>query len=128
MQMETRELSRSKPARRRGGDAGQTRRRLRLVLLFVSMIVLADALVGERGLIESYRAQREYAALEAQIQALRAENATLRTEAVRLRTDPETIERVARHDLGLIRPGELVVLVNADAVTRHRGRSTVVRH
>lgn len=97
------------------------------MLLFVSMLVLADALVGERGLIESYRAQHEYEALAAEIAALHADNAALREEAARLRSDPQTIERVARHDLGLIRPGEVVVLVKPEAATRHP-RHTAARH
>jgi cell division protein FtsB len=54
--------------------------------------------------------------LRRDLQALRARNAQLATdndrlarEADALRTDPEAIERVARAELGWVRPGEIVV-------------------
>ena len=42
---------------------------------------------------------------------LRAENAALRSQARRLREDPTAIEEVARRDLGLIAPGEIVFII-----------------
>ncbi|MBO8141137.1 MAG: septum formation initiator family protein [Firmicutes bacterium] len=45
-----------------------------------------------------------------QIEALEAENARLRAELERYNSDP-FIERVAREELGLVRPGETPVLV-----------------
>jgi cell division protein FtsB len=90
-----------------------TRRRLRLAILFISTVMLADAVVGRRGLVESYRARQEYRALEAQVQQLQTDNARLREQARRLREDPTAIERIARCELGLARPGEVMVLVRS---------------
>jgi cell division protein FtsB len=42
---------------------------------------------------------------------LRHENTQLHDTAERLRTDPTTIESLARETLGLIRPGEVLVVV-----------------
>jgi cell division protein FtsB len=42
---------------------------------------------------------------------LKAENAGLREQARRLKEDPATIEGIARADLGLVRPGEILVVV-----------------
>jgi cell division protein FtsB len=42
---------------------------------------------------------------------VRQENARLRDEIRRLRSDPATIEAVARQELGLARPGEIVVTI-----------------
>ncbi len=42
---------------------------------------------------------------------MREENQRLRDEARRLREDPGTIEAVARHELGLVKPGERPVLI-----------------
>ena len=81
-----------------------------LLLLFVSVLVL-DALVGDRGLLATLRARREYHELAATIARERAENARLADQAQRLRDDPRTIEEVARRELGLIRPGEKVFIV-----------------
>ena len=45
------------------------------------------------------------------IDRMKAENARLREEARRLRTDPATIEAVARRELGLLKPGELLFII-----------------
>nr|MDQ3347897.1 septum formation initiator family protein [Acidobacteriota bacterium] len=42
---------------------------------------------------------------------LEVENAGLREQARRLADDPAAIERAAREDLGLIKPGEILVVV-----------------
>jgi cell division protein FtsB len=76
------------------------------VLVFAGCVVMLDALVGERGLVEIMRARQEYRALEESLTQLRLENARLRDEVRRLHEDPATIEDLARRELGLIRPGE----------------------
>ena len=49
--------------------------------------------------------------LAASIASLRQDNARLREQARRLREDPRAIEDIARRELGLIRPGELLFIV-----------------
>jgi cell division protein FtsB len=76
------------------------------------MIVLGvDALVGEKGLTENLRARRASRALAADVSRLRAENAALREQVRGLREDPAAVEAVAREELGLIRRGELLILL-----------------
>jgi len=82
-----------------------------VLLLFVAVIIVVDALVGDRGFLAMLRARRESDQLAATIANQRADNARLREEARRLREDPSAIEEVARRELGLIRPGELVFIV-----------------
>ena len=84
---------------------------VRMLLIFVVLVFVADGLVGERGLVAMLRARQEYDELAATIARQRAENARLREEARRLREDPSAIEEIARRELGLIRPGEKVFLV-----------------
>jgi cell division protein FtsB len=96
------------PIPRRGE---RRRRRIDLALTFVAVILLVNAIVGDRGLLETWRARRQYSTLVAGLSALRTENRDLRDEARRLREDPATIESIARQDLGLIRPGEILVVV-----------------
>jgi cell division protein FtsB len=74
--------------------------------LIIGGIVFLDALVGEKGLLETVKKRQEFQVLEQSIQRARAENARLREEARRLRSDPTAIEDLARRELGLIRPGE----------------------
>jgi cell division protein FtsB len=92
--------SNSTAARRRG------RRAIEYGLLLIGCIVFVDALVGEKGLLETMKKRQEFKTLEQSIQRARTENALLREEAKRLRSDPAAIEDLARRELGLIRQGE----------------------
>lgn len=87
------------------------RRILNYVLAVVTIVLVVDALVGDKGLLETIRARRQYSDVAASLNALREENARLRTRIHRLRDDPATIESVARKELGLIRPGEMVFII-----------------
>jgi cell division protein FtsB len=87
------------------------RRALNLVLGFVAIVLVVDALVGNRGLLETMRARRQYAELAADLARTRRENERLREGIKRLRDDPATIESVAREKLGLIRDGEVVFIL-----------------
>ena len=89
----------------------KNRRTLRLLLSFVTCILLADAVVGERGLLETIRARRRSTELAASIAERSQENARLREQARRLREDPREIEAIARRELGLIRPGEVLFII-----------------
>ena len=89
----------------------QPRRFWAHAMLFVACVVLVNGLFGERGLLETIRARRAYGAEQRDLARLKNENAALRDQARRLRTDPSTIEAVAREQLGLARPGEIVVTV-----------------
>ena len=87
------------------------RRTLQMLLVFVTVVLVINALVGERGLTETLRARKQPQELVAAIDRLRAENARLKDEARRLRSDPSTIEALARQELGLIKPGEMLFIV-----------------
>jgi cell division protein FtsB len=57
------------------------------------------------------RARQQYRSASEGLAKLRQENAGLREQARRLQQDPATIEAHARRDLGLIRRGEILVVV-----------------
>jgi cell division protein FtsB len=84
---------------------------IQLVILAVAAVITIDALVGEKGLLQTFRAEREQAHLVGSINSLLRDNARLRDQARRLREDPATIEEAARRDLGLVKPGEVLVIV-----------------
>ena len=86
-------------------------RALNYLLVFATVVLFVDALVGERGLVATTRARRQADELGTSVSHVRAENAQLRELADRLKTDPTTIESLAREKLGLIRPGEVLVVV-----------------
>ena len=87
------------------------KRGLHVLLIFITVVLIVDALVGEKGLMQSMNARRQYQQLQASLEELRRENAALREEMRRLNEDPATIESLARQDLGLIRPGEVVFIL-----------------
>ena len=103
----------SRPGARSPKAASTSRRRrtIQLIIVFISCVLVVDSLVGEKGLLETMRARREDTELGSQIARLRAENAQLREQARRLREDPRAIEEVARRELGLMRPGELLFII-----------------
>ena len=80
-------------------------------LSFITIVLVVDALVGDKGLLETMRARKQYAEVAGSLDSLRQENERLRDQIRRLTDDPQTIESVAREELGLVRPGELVFVV-----------------
>ena len=111
------DIAEAAPARRKPRAAtpavpqAKRRRTLQMLLVFVTLVLVINALVGERGLMETLRARRQHQELVGSIERLRIENARLREEARRLRTDPGTIEALARQELGLIKPGEMLFII-----------------
>ena len=100
------------PPVRRGGERPWQRRHLvRLAFSLATAILIANALIGDRGLPAHLRMQREHRELSETVTTLKTANRRLRREADRLRHDPAAIEEVARRDLGLVRPGERLFIV-----------------
>ena len=91
--------------------AGRGRRLLRHALIFITAVIVIDAIAGDKGLLALLEARREYSALERSLERARTENAALREMARRLREDPSAIEEQARRELGLIKPGEVLFIV-----------------
>jgi cell division protein FtsB len=87
------------------------RKPLQLLLVFVTVVLLIDALVGERGLVERMKAGRLYLEAQAELEKIRQENARLLEDARRLKEDSSAIESLARKDLGLLRPGEVLFII-----------------
>ena len=97
---------------------GRVRRLARYVLVAVTVVLLVDAVVGEKGLLALLQARKQFAAVERALEQSRDDNASLRQTARRLREDPTAIEAVARRELGLIKPGEKVFIIRDAAPAR----------
>ena len=91
--------------------ANRGRRLVRHALFFITLLIVVDAIAGEKGLLALLQARREYSALERSLERARTENAQLRDMARRLREDPNAIEEQARRELGLIKPGEMLFII-----------------
>ena len=95
----------------RASLARRGRRLARYVLGFVTVVLVIDAIVGEKGLLTLLEARRNFGAVEQSLTRARHVNDQLREEARRLREDPSAIEELARRDLGLIKPGETLFII-----------------
>jgi cell division protein FtsB len=94
------------------GSLGRRGRRLaRYALGFITVVLVIDAIVGEKGLLALLKARRDYSAVEQALDRARQDNVDLREQARRLREDPDAIEEVARRELGLIKPGEKLFII-----------------
>ena len=75
-------------------------------LFFVGMMALA--IHSEKGFLAMWEKHHELARLESGTADAKAVNAKLRQEIWRLLNDLEYIEKIAREELRLVRPGEVV--------------------
>jgi cell division protein FtsB len=87
------------------------RRLARYVLGFVTVVLVIDSIVGEKGLLSLLKARRDFSAVEQALLRSRRENVAMRDLARRLRDDPSAIEEIARRELGLIKPGEKLFII-----------------
>ena len=65
-------------------------------------------LYARSGFARYLQLRRDVAATEVRNAHLRAENERLQREAEALRSDSRAVEKVARADLGWVRPGEVI--------------------
>ena len=91
----------------RSGDVGLRRKAATLASIIALVALIVGALFGDRGLLHLID--------QRQVEELQAENAHLATEITSLRSDPRAIERLAREELGFVRPGETLFLVRDPA-------------
>src|SRR5262245_19210533 len=84
---------------------------LMLILIGSSLFLLAMmtfTVWGDRGLLAMWRTQYDLERLVREIEIVEQKNVTLVREVQRLRSDLGYIEKIAREELGLVRPGEVV--------------------
>ena len=81
-----------------------------LIYLFGVLIILLALItvVGERGVLHLWRLRGEKNRLDEQNFHLQKENEALRQRVYRIRNDNAYLEKLAREELNLVRPGEIV--------------------
>ena len=80
------------------------------IYLFGSLILLFSLItvIGEHGALHLWRLRGEKDRLDEQNFRMQEENATLRERIYRIRNDDAFLEKLAREELNLVRPGEVV--------------------
>lgn len=84
------------------------RKHLRELIVVAFCLLVVHDVFGEHGLIAMRRTQKEAQQIRREIQRLDEENRALQVRAKALKNDPRAIERVAREELNLAKPGELI--------------------
>lgn len=70
--------------------------------------ILFFTVFGERGLLRIYEMRQEKKRIDGKVTELRTENDKLRLEIAALHNDRYHLERIARKDLGLVKPNEVI--------------------
>jgi|SRR5215472_14934107 cell division protein FtsB len=76
---------------------------------------------GPHGYLAMRRTKIEMERVEGEIVRLNKENAALSDEVKALKSDPHKIESIARDELGLARPGELIIKIPRSEQTEPAG-------
>jgi cell division protein FtsB len=84
------------------------RRNARQILILALFALLVHDIFGAHGFIAMRRTQKEIADIQDQIGKINTENKSLSEQVTSLKSDPKAIERIAREEMGLARPGELI--------------------
>ncbi len=85
-----------------------TRRGAYTLLAVAALTLFVHDLFGDRGLFAMRRNRQEVEKISLDIQKIDAENRALASQIKALKSDPVTIERIAREEMGLARPGEMI--------------------
>jgi cell division protein FtsB len=81
-----------------------------LLGLLVLVMIVHDVF-GTHGFLAMRRTQSEIKKVKADLDQLNKENEALEQEVRDLKSDPRLIEKIARDDLGLARPGEIIIRI-----------------
>ncbi len=93
------------------------RRHGRTILALAVFALLVQDIFGAHGFLAMRRTQKEIARLRQEIAQVNAENRDLAAQVKALKSDPRLIERIAREEMGLARPGELIFKLPAPPPT-----------
>src|SRR2546421_12970883 len=82
-----------------------------VVLGLLVVVLVVHGIFGAHGYLAMRRTQQEIKKVNADLDQLNKENSQLEQEVRGLKTDPHKIEKIARDELGLARPGEVIIKI-----------------
>lgn len=75
------------------------------------LILLVHNVFGAHGFLAMHRTQAEIEKVKQNLDRLAKENAQLEDQVHALKSDPHAIEKIARDELNLARPGEIIIKI-----------------
>jgi cell division protein FtsB len=81
---------------------------VRHILALALFALLVHDIFGTHGFIAMRRTQKEIEQIREQIGKMNEQNKLLSEQVNSLKSDPKSIERIAREEMGLARPGEMI--------------------
>ena len=81
------------------------------VSLLLSALFFGIFLVSDRGLLQVRKQRLQLAKAREDVAELEAGNRKLEAEVAALKSDPRAVEKVAREQLNLVKPGEVVLVL-----------------
>src|SRR5580704_13356063 len=85
---------------------------LHALAIFVVVLMVHDVF-GTHGFLAMRRKQQEIQKVTSLLQHINKENSLLELDVQDLKTDPQTIRKIAREELGLAQPGEIIIKLPA---------------
>jgi len=101
-------------------EVGLRKKAAILASIIVVVGLVVGSLFGDRGLLQLVSQRERRDALAREIEQLKTDNSRLAADIRALRQDPAAIERIAREELGLARPGEAVFIIREEPSADHR--------
>ena len=84
------------------------RRHLLEILVLALLVLGIHDVFGAHGYLAMRRSEKQIEQLRGEIDRLNRENQDLSQNVNSLKSDPSTIEKIAREEMGLARPGEMI--------------------
>ena len=95
-----------------------TRRMLAGVVAAVCLLLLGYHVLGPSGYLALREQERQKRTLEEEIHKLTLENMRLSSQVEALQKNPHEVERIARQELKLARPGEVIYVLPSNPERR----------
>jgi cell division protein FtsB len=99
-------------------EAGLRKKAIALGSIIALVALVVGSFFGDRGFLRMVAQRERTESLRQQIDELRSENGRLAAEITALKSDPRAVEKLAREELGLARPGETVFLIHEPDAAR----------
>jgi cell division protein FtsB len=80
----------------------------RQILALALFALFVHDIFGTHGFLAMRRTQKEIEQIHDQIVKVNEQNKALTDQVSSLKSDPKSIERIAREEMGLARPGEMI--------------------